>query len=447
MQFPKNYLQPYGRAKPVPDQETVLRRLRHFNCEWLKRPKTAASELYSSISENLVLLLEDENCIRKEEVEIVAESQEMLDLLKYGAMFHRFAEPKGGMPEAKKLVQHLLQPNEQLDKFFSRAFLMGNALYTMATHWFVARTLMGNPADFAAKMDVPGHLATKFKMSRNLIDFLPLIAYPGTSYLEIGNESISDNIAHLLAQLGVPENAQADEDETRVQKRKRCESEDRSEGEREERKRLKVEENADDFCGFYDYNQERNVSRRRKRDKEPMRNKKQIQVEGGVTVVRKSKKSKKKGKSMISHETEGRSRAVQERRESEEEAQRLRKSKKSKKKDKAKRCLEEQESSKGVRDDHERRISEEKAERLKESTKSRKKEKRTRSLENEERSRDLCVDQEHKELEVLEKLENPKKSRRNVKRKRWLKNREKRSKHYEREKADDRETIKAKKVK
>ena len=448
MQFPKNYLQPYGRSKPVPDQETILRRLRHFNCEWLKRPKTGASELYSSISENLVLLLDDENCIRKEEVEAVAESQEMLDFLKYGAMFHRFAEPKGGLPEAKKLVQHLLQPNEQLDNFFSRAFLMGNALYTMATHWFVARTLMGNPADFAAKMDVPGHLAAKFKLSRNLMDFLPLIAYQGI-HLEIGNEGISDNIAHLLVQLRVPKNAQADEGENRIEEGKRCKSEDRSEDEREGRKRLKIEETAGDF---YDYDQKRNQF------KEWRRYKKQRQEEEGVTVLKKSKLiksnikcqiSKDKGKNEVSRENEERIRAVideQEGSKVEEEAERRKKSKKSKKKDKAKRCLEEQERSIGVRDDHEYRKSEEEAELLKKSTKSRKKEKRMEGLENEERSRNLKVDQGQKELEMVEKLKDSKKSKKHAKRKRRHENKEKRCKRDEVEKTDDKETRKAKKV-
>eukprot|EP00112_Aurelia_sp_Birch-Aquarium-sp1_P003060 Seg1343.1 transcript_id=Seg1343.1/GoldUCD/mRNA.D3Y31 product="hypothetical protein" protein_id=Seg1343.1/GoldUCD/D3Y31 len=205
MQFPRNYLQPYGQAKSIPDQNTILRRLKHFCCEWLKRPKTAASELYSSIAENLVLLLDADNCIGKEEIANVAQCHEMMDFLRNASMFHRFAEPKGGMPEAKKLVEHLLQQNERLDNFFSRAFLMGNALFTMATHWFVARTLMGNPDELAAKMEVPGYLAAKFKWSRNLMDFLPLIAYQSISNMGARNEGISDNIAHILARLGVPE--------------------------------------------------------------------------------------------------------------------------------------------------------------------------------------------------------------------------------------------------
>ena len=51
------------------------------------------------------------------------------------------------------------------------------------------------------------HLTAKFKLSRNLMDFLPVIAYECTSHLGVANEGISDNIDHILAQVGVMGNA------------------------------------------------------------------------------------------------------------------------------------------------------------------------------------------------------------------------------------------------
>ena len=44
------------------------------------------------------------------------------------------------------------------------------------------------------------HLAAKFKFSRNLMDYVPLIAYECTRHLGVADEGISDNIDHILAQ-------------------------------------------------------------------------------------------------------------------------------------------------------------------------------------------------------------------------------------------------------
>ena len=58
--FPKNFLVPYGRQKPLPADDKVFQRLRPEGCECLRRPHTAMSELGSTLNENIAVLQDDQ---------------------------------------------------------------------------------------------------------------------------------------------------------------------------------------------------------------------------------------------------------------------------------------------------------------------------------------------------------------------------------------------------
>lgn len=53
-QFPANFLRPYGKADPAPEEETIGRH--HLLCEWFMRPNVAMSEIADTITENIEIL-------------------------------------------------------------------------------------------------------------------------------------------------------------------------------------------------------------------------------------------------------------------------------------------------------------------------------------------------------------------------------------------------------
>lgn len=54
--FPRSFLLIYGPALQSPNEEAVLNRLHHWNCEWLSRPNIAISELAMTIKDNMPLI-------------------------------------------------------------------------------------------------------------------------------------------------------------------------------------------------------------------------------------------------------------------------------------------------------------------------------------------------------------------------------------------------------
>ena len=54
--FPRSFLLNYGPALQSPNEEAVLSRLHHWNCEWLRKPNIAISELAMTIKDNMPLI-------------------------------------------------------------------------------------------------------------------------------------------------------------------------------------------------------------------------------------------------------------------------------------------------------------------------------------------------------------------------------------------------------
>ena len=65
--FPSNFLRPYGHAESAPSEQTTFRRLQPLNCEWLLRPRIAASEFADTISQNLNYLSQNNHPITENE--------------------------------------------------------------------------------------------------------------------------------------------------------------------------------------------------------------------------------------------------------------------------------------------------------------------------------------------------------------------------------------------
>ena len=73
--FPKDFLRPYGTATDgtVATDSDFKRKLQPFTCEWLCRPLVAASELATTLNQNVKKL---------EDVKLLASASEHIDRLR-----------------------------------------------------------------------------------------------------------------------------------------------------------------------------------------------------------------------------------------------------------------------------------------------------------------------------------------------------------------------------
>ena len=123
-QFVFNFLKPYGKTDSVPNEETVFRRLKGFNCEWLSRPKYAMSEMAETIVANMELLSDEESyqpsiLNQKELVSIKGRMQNFPDCLeRMNTVFSMMTEMYG----------------DELHQHFHDFIHLGSALYTMGIH-------------------------------------------------------------------------------------------------------------------------------------------------------------------------------------------------------------------------------------------------------------------------------------------------------------------------
>ena len=85
--FPKNFLRPYGAADLAPSKETIFKRTWPTNCQWLKRPDVAVSELYSTIEKNKDIIRGIPNVLTQGRIEsLLQDLKPIIDTLK---KFHK----------------------------------------------------------------------------------------------------------------------------------------------------------------------------------------------------------------------------------------------------------------------------------------------------------------------------------------------------------------------
>jgi hypothetical protein len=157
--YPSNFLRPYGEADESTSEEKVMRRILPLNCEWLVRPKVAASEFAQTLTDNLHLLATTEcEQIRSSQFAKVQES-----LSPFIASLNKLNKEEGEASAAavKEFSKMMLTDDDDMDEFFSSAFKLGGALYLLGCHYKVVNTLMSNPQWLADKTVGTTH-AVKF---------------------------------------------------------------------------------------------------------------------------------------------------------------------------------------------------------------------------------------------------------------------------------------------
>ena len=143
--FPSNFLRPYGLADQQPPEEKIFRRIAPLNCEWLTRPKVAASEFADTVQTNLSFLSQsDSKFIRRSKFSAI--EQNMHPFLSVLQKFNTLkSEEKPTADDVKNFLKNMLEENPDLDKFFAEMFQLGGAMYLLGSHYAVVQTLLCNP--------------------------------------------------------------------------------------------------------------------------------------------------------------------------------------------------------------------------------------------------------------------------------------------------------------
>ena len=145
--LPFNFLCLSVETRGVPGKDEIVRRLNPLNCEWLSRARTAISEMANTIVSNLKHVQKDcPGFMKKDASKGISDSMEpFLELLE---RLNTKNEALKARPKDIKAMLRTIDKGE-LDAMFEQFFVAGSAMYTMDTHYVVAKALMANPERYA----------------------------------------------------------------------------------------------------------------------------------------------------------------------------------------------------------------------------------------------------------------------------------------------------------
>lgn len=147
-QFARSFIRPYGLADEAPTPETVFRRLKPFNCEWLIRPNIALSELSETISKNTAVVVNDETGTLSDNCKKFW-SDNMNPLIQCLSSMQRDSESCTDPTDVVNVLKFLFKPNDNLDEAMDTFFHIGGAMFVSACQYIIARTLVRQPEAYA----------------------------------------------------------------------------------------------------------------------------------------------------------------------------------------------------------------------------------------------------------------------------------------------------------
>lgn len=150
--FPRSFLLNYGPAIQDISKEGVLNRLHEWNCEWLKRPNIAMSEMAMTVKDNLPLLCQFSGSVFQEQFveDLVAPFEDLHDAL----VKLDNKDKSNNDPATRQDVVGVLRTidvNEILDQAIQDAFNAAGPMFMVCVQLLALQTLMRNPHNFAEK--------------------------------------------------------------------------------------------------------------------------------------------------------------------------------------------------------------------------------------------------------------------------------------------------------
>lgn len=138
-------------ADEKPGDAKIFRRLAPRNCEWLTRPRVAASEFAATITENLSHLVQSKTEYLQPE-KFNALHEKLSPFIQSLEKLNTQNDKGEASPEdVKRFLKTILTDDEEVDHFFSNMVQLGAAMYSVGIHYSVVRALATNPEWFAEK--------------------------------------------------------------------------------------------------------------------------------------------------------------------------------------------------------------------------------------------------------------------------------------------------------
>ena len=148
--FPSNFLRPYGLADSRPTEHTIFHRVAPLNCEWLLRPRVAASEFADTMEQNLKYLAENDSSIVKNDAFQDIETTLLPFISSLKKLNTTNDEGPATPSDVKQLIKTMVTDDEEIDSFHNMVKI-GGAMFLLGTHYSVVKTLMTNPEWYAEK--------------------------------------------------------------------------------------------------------------------------------------------------------------------------------------------------------------------------------------------------------------------------------------------------------
>ena len=150
--FPKNFIRPYGGTEELITEESVNKRVRFYNCEMLKRPRIAMSELAQTTKETVECLAK----IRKPILPASALKEIKTSLKPFNDALAPLRIKEGSSQANEKTVKAavrlFLEPNKTLDTVMNKMYVTACNMLTLSTQYLINKTLLTNPQMFAEKV-------------------------------------------------------------------------------------------------------------------------------------------------------------------------------------------------------------------------------------------------------------------------------------------------------
>ena len=166
-QFVRQFIKTYGEADDVPSTETVFRLIQPFTCEWLVRPKVAASEFAETLIKNLQVIQNDESGILRKNASDTLQTW-LAHLTQSVAPLRKDSDYEPTKSDVINMMKFMFDEKDELDEAMDTMFKMGGAIYSTACQYIVLRSIIRNPDAYAALTQCENGADTSFKSQKDI---------------------------------------------------------------------------------------------------------------------------------------------------------------------------------------------------------------------------------------------------------------------------------------
>ena len=147
-QYARSFVTPYREAEKAPDPSKIFNRLQPFTCEWFSSPDVALSEYSHTMTANIPLLEKHGEKILNETLAPQIKSYFEPIWQSTNALNKTNNKASPTITDAKNVLCFMLD-NDKLDKEVEKVFKVSKGMFTMATNYLVATSIVRHPKQFS----------------------------------------------------------------------------------------------------------------------------------------------------------------------------------------------------------------------------------------------------------------------------------------------------------